>query len=337
MEEHILMKFLEGNCSPEEEHEVRSWLKQSGSREKFDLFLEKYFEKPQPKLDDKTDYQELLKKIHSKVLKPEIKKTSEFRKLLVESLRIAASITLILFSGYILIEGFRYRDKNELAVTQPEVQTIPRVTGVGEKLTLRMPDKTIITVNSQSEISFTSEYGKKERLVTLKGEAFFEISPDSLRPFRVISNGITTTALGTAFNVFAREEQFKIALTEGKVSVKKAEHKVVLAPGQMALWVSKSPPQKDFSIENFNSDETISWKSGNLVFDREPLGEILNDLAIWYGVEMHIDNEIDRNRKVIGTFANKNLKDILTGLGFATGFDYEIQGKNVQISKQESM
>lgn len=117
----------------------------------------------------------------------------------------------------------------------------------------------------------------------------------------------------------------------------KAEQQVVLVPGQMALWESKSPPQKYFSIENFNADETISWKSGNLVFDREPLGEILNDLAVWYGVEMHIDKEIDRKRKVIGTFANKNLKDILTGLGFAIGFDYEIQGKNVQINKQESM
>jgi len=337
LEEHILMKFLEGKASPKEEHEVLSWLKQPGAKGKFDLFLEKYFENPQPKLDDKTDYQELLKKIHKKVLKPEIKKTSKFRKLLVESLRIAASITLILFSGYILIEGFRYQDKNELAVTKPEVQTISRVTGVGEKLTLRMPDKTIITVNSQSEISFTSEYGKEERLVTLKGEAFFEISPDSLRPFRVVSNGITTTALGTAFNVFAREEQFKIALTEGKVSVNKAEQQVVLALGQMALWESKSSPKKGFSIENFNADETISWKSGNLVFDREPLGEILNDLAVWYGVEMHIDEEIDRKRKVIGTFANKNLKDILTGLGFATGFDYEIQGKNVQINQQEPM
>lgn len=334
MEEHLLMKFLEGNCSPKEEQQVLSWLKQPGAKEKFDLFLKKYFENPQPKLDDKTDYQELLKKIHSKVLKPEVKKTAKFRKILVGSLRIAASITLILFSGYILIEGFRYQDTKELAVTEPEVQTISRVTGVGEKLTLQMPDKTLITVNSQSEISFTSDYGKEERLVLLKGEAFFEISPDSLRPFRVISNGITTTALGTAFNVFAREDQFKIALTEGKVSVTKAEQDVELVPGQMALWESKNPPQKDFSIENFNPDETISWKAGNLVFDREPLGEILNDLAVWYGVEMHVDKEIDSKRKVVGTFANKNLKDILTGLGFATGFDYKIQGKNVQIKKQ---
>ncbi len=331
------MKFLEGNCSPREEQEVLRWLNQPEAREKFDLLLEKYFENPQPKLDDKTDYQELLKKIHSKVLKPEKKKTAELRKLLVGGLRIAASITLILFSGYILFEGFRYQNRNELAITEPEVHTISRVTGVGEKLTLRMPDKTLITVNSQSEISFTSEYGKEERLVTLKGEAFFEISPDSLRPFRVISNGITTTALGTAFNVFAREEQFKIALTEGKVSVKKAEQQVVLVPGQMALWESKSPSQKDFSIENFHPEKTISWKSGNLVFDRQPLGEILNDLAVWYGVEMHIDKEIDRKRRVIGTFANKNLKDILTGLGFATGFDYGIQGKNVQINQPEPM
>jgi transmembrane sensor len=337
LEENILRKFLEGKASPQEEQKVHSWLKKAGSKEEFDLFLEKYFENPQPKGNDQTDYQELLQKIHKKVLKSETKKTTKFRELVVHSLRVAATLTIILFSGYILIEGLRYQDENKLAVAEPEVQTIFRVTGVGEKLTLRMSDKTLITVNSQSEISFTSEYGKAERLVTLKGEAFFEISPDSLRPFRVLSNGITTTALGTAFNVFARDEKIKIALTEGKVSVNKAEQKVVLVPGQMALWETKSPPQKDFSIENFKLDEIISWKAGNLIFDRKPLGEILNDLAVWYGVQIQIEKEIDTKRRLIGTFTNKNLKDILTGLSFATGFDFEIQGKNVQIKPQEPM
>jgi len=322
---------LDGRCSPREEREVLRWLDQPEGKDMFNLILEEYFENPKPKRDDKTDYQELLNQIHSKVLRPARKKSANSRIHLIGNLRIAASILLLLFSGYMLIEGFRYKDKNNLAETKPEIQTISRVTGIGEKLTLRMPDKTLITVNSQSEISFTSDYGKDDRVVTLKGEAYFEISADSLRPFKVISNGITTTALGTAFNVLAQEGQFKIALTEGKVSVNKADHEVILAPGQMAIWKSKNPPQKDFSIEEFDPEETLSWKSGVLVFDREPLGKILNDLAVWYGVEMNIDKGIEKKRKIIGTFANKNLKDILRGLSFTAGFNYEIQGKNVHI------
>tara|TARA_R110000850_G_scaffold120328_3_gene237693 strand:- start:673 stop:1668 length:996 start_codon:yes stop_codon:yes gene_type:complete len=331
------MKFLEGECTPSEEQEVRRWLNQPGAKEKIDLLFEYYFENPEPKGNDKTDYNELLEKIHEKVVKSEIKKSSTFKKLLIQSIGIAASISLVVFSAYFLFEVFGTQKNTELSFTKTEVRTISRTTGVGEKLILTMADKTKITLNSQSEISFSSDYGKKERLISLKGEAFFEISPDSLRPFRVVSNGITTTALGTSFNVYARNEKFQIALTEGKVSVKKSEKAVLLAPGQMALWELDNQNQKDFSIENFNSNEILSWKSGHLVYDKESLGVILNDLALWYGVEIHIEKEVDINKKVVGTFANKNLSDVLLGLGYVMGFDYEIKGKNVQIKMNKPM
>lgn len=337
MKEHKLKKFLEGECTPLEEQEVRRWLKIPGSKEKIDLLFEKYFENPEPKSHDKTDYNALLAKIHGKIVKPEIKKAKPIKKLLIQSIGIAASISLIVFSGYFLVETFSSYIRSELSVNNTEVQTIFHTTGIGEKLILIMADKTKITINSQSEISFTSDYGKKDRLISLKGEAFFEISPDSLRPFRVVSNEITTTALGTSFNVFARNEKFQVALTEGIVSVNNTKKEVLLAPGQMAMLELDDQNKKDFSIENFNPNEILSWKSGNLVYDKESLGVILNDLAFWYGVEIQIDKEVDINKKVVGTFANKNLSDVLLGLGYVTGFDYEIKENKVQIKKSKPM
>jgi ferric-dicitrate binding protein FerR (iron transport regulator) len=298
--------------------------------------MQQYWEEPDPQVKDDTDYRELLGSIHKKVLKPGKQNDVKWQRLAVQGLRMAASISLILFSVYFLIEGVNYRADSLMAQAELPVRTTTRVTGPGEKLTLTMPDKTKIIVNAMSEISFTSVYGKEERLVQLKGEAFFDIAPDSLKPFRVQTDGLTTTALGTAFNVFARDHQYRIALTQGKVRVGATDKNVELRPGQMALW---TPDQEDmdFSVQHFNRERITSWKEGRLMFNRKPLGLILDDLAAWYSVEMHIAEEVDTNRRVIGTFENKNLKDILTGLSFSTGFDFNIKGKNVYIKNQSPM
>lgn len=335
LKEKKLIKFLNGNCSPKEEQEVLRWLRKPGSRFILDMLMQKYWECPNPQLEDETDYQQMLEAIHHKVLKPEKKEGTKWKKKVLQGLRLAASVSLILFSAYFLFEGVRYHTEHALAQAEAPAKTITRVTGPGEKLILTMPDKTKIIVNAMSEISFTSAYGKEERLIKLKGEAFFDIAPDS-KPFRVQTNGLTTTALGTAFNVFAREHQYKIALTQGKVRVGAKDKDVELVPGQMALWI----PEKEemgFSVQRFNKEKITAWKEGRLMFDSKPLGMILSDLAQWYSVELHIAEGVDRNRKVIGTFENKNLKDILTGLSFSTGFDFIIKGKNVYIKKQSPM
>lgn len=337
MEDRRLIKFLDSSCSPEEEQEVLRWLKLPGSRQKFDRFLRAYFDNPKPKLEDDTDYSELLHNIHNKVLKPKSNSNKVLEITVLRALRMAASISLLIFSAYFLLEGLRYQDQVHLEETETQIRTTTRVTGPGEKLTLLMPDRTKIIVNAQSEITFSNTYGREDRVVKLKGEAYFEIAPDSLKPFKVESNGITTTALGTAFNIYAREKQYRIALTEGKVSVVTVDKGVELSPGEMAVCEPQGSNTRDISIQSFNRDKITAWKEDWLVFERKPLGEILKDLAAWYSVEMHIAEGVDKDRRLIGTYENKNLKDILTGLSFSTGFDFVIQGKTVKIIEQKPM
>lgn len=331
MEETKLLRFFGGGCSPKEEREVLQWLKHPRSRKHFDRLLAKYFENPKPQSEDHTDYSELLNSIHQRVLMNDKNPNMGFRKAVFRSLRVAAGISVLLMSAFLLMEGIRYKEQMPLTEAHSNSITTTRVTGPGEKLTLVMPDQTKIIVNARSEISFTNSYGKEERLIRLKGEAYFDITPDPDRPFRVKSNGITTTALGTAFNVYAREKQFKIALTEGKVTVAAVGETVDLIPGQMATSGLQNNLHAGLSIQNFDQYKITAWKEDKLVFDRTPLGEILNNLAAWYSVEMRIGEGVDKDKRLIGTYENKNLKDILTGLSFSSGFDFSIQGKTVYI------
>ncbi|WP_147303436.1 FecR family protein [Algoriphagus antarcticus] len=299
--------------------------------------MEKYFDNPSPRFTDETDYDLLLNSIHQKIITPKAKNRGLVRSLTSRSLKIAASVILCFFLGYALVQSFTYKDSQSNTESESLISSIVRTTGPGEKLTLLMSDKTKITVNALSEISFSSDYGKNDRIINITGEAYFEVASNPSKPFKVISNGITTTALGTEFNVFARENDYRIALVEGKVAVAKASKEVALSPGQMAVWNYEKNAPKDFSIQSFNQERTTSWKEGVLIFNRKPFWEILNDLEAWYGVKFKVDKGIDTKSRIIGSYENKNLKDILTGLSFSLGFEFVIEGKIVHIKKSKTM
>ncbi|WP_114750252.1 FecR family protein [Pleomorphovibrio marinus] len=334
MEEGLLIRYLNGECTPEEAQKVRDWLQMPGSREKLDTIFEKYWFNTKGKSLPSADYDYLLNRIHHKVGVHRKKHKSLI--LWSKAMRVAANIALILFSAFFLREGLLYHKNNPEESQVKASRNIVRVTGPGEKLNLKMSDGTKIILNSQSEISFSMPFGRDQRLVNLKGEAFFDIAPDSLRPFRVQTDELITTALGTQFNVMARGETFKVALTQGRVKVGQLSEGVELSPGQMALWDSKKKEESPI-VTRFNQERVTAWKEGKLMFDRKPLGNILRNLETWYGVEMRIDPELDMDRKVIGTFQNKNLKDILTGLSFSTGFEFQIRGKIVTIKNNVPM
>ncbi|MFO7826078.1 MAG: FecR domain-containing protein [Cyclobacterium sp.] len=325
MEKDLLIKFLNGTASTAERKEVMVWLEQDDAREKFDRFLRDHWKQVEPNSKDNTDYPLLLEKIHSRIFPG-----SKIRPLRpwLKYWKVAASLLLVIASAYFLMQAMDYTDPDPVLAER----MIERSTGEGEKLRLTLPDDTKITLNANSSISFSSLYGVEERRIRLSGEAFFEIAKDSLRPFRVEADGMITRALGTRFNAYARSGDFAVALTEGRVAVDGAQNTVELEPGQLARIV-KNDASPELTVEKFDLEAITGWKENILVFDRKPLKIILEDLERWYGVAMKIDPRINVNRRVIGTFRNKNLTDVLTGLGFSLGFEFNINQKEIILKK----
>ncbi len=332
MKEELLIKFLRGKCSPSEEQQVFQWLENPAARPQLEKLMEKHWENTSISDTDKTDYSLLLGKIHQRVLTPTNSRKNRYQSIAFRSLKVAATLFLVIFTGYFLSVSWINTDKStDLAVANP-VSRIERMTGIGEKLTLTMPDGSRITVNSESNIQFNSDYGHKDRIIQLSGEAYFEVAPDSLKPFKVEANGFTTIALGTAFNISTKHSSYQVALTEGKVAVEAGKEVVNLNPGQMAVW---EPDQQvnAIKVKRFDVVKVTAWKDGRLAFDKKQLGQILKDLKSWYGVSIQIGPGVNMTQRVSGTFENKNLKDILTGLSFSTAFSFELNGKQVTINK----
>lgn len=329
MKVDVLIKFLNDQATPEERRDVLEWLERPSSRAEFDALLAKQWEDEKIHGTDE-DYKNILLKIHNRILQPERKQRFIFSPAFF---RIAASFILVIFSGFFLFKMvFDSKVKRDEVLIAEVLRVIDRHTLIGEKLTLSMPDGSRITLNGESSIYFDEGYGKSNRTVRLIGEAFFDVFSDTTLPFEVITNQVFTRAIGTSFNVFSRDGHLRVALTSGRISVTDSMDSVMLSPGQLVALKSNGT-EEGFSINQFNTLEVTGWKEGKLYFDRKKLSQILKDLETWYGVTIKIDPGVNSNQLVSGTFENKNLKDILTGLSFSTAFSFELHGKQVTIKK----
>lgn len=200
----------------------------------------------------------------------------------------------------------------------------------GQKSTVHLPDGSSLVLNSDSEVRFQRDFGKTQRDIYLNGESFFEVSPDSL-PFRVVSGELVTEALGTAFNIKAYgEETVQVQLASGEVKVykeEKADQPVYLVPGEEVLLGADQILQK----REFDLDKAFRWKEGILFFNKTPYSELVLTLERWYGVQIKTTNPPARQMLISGEFRDTYLASVLESLGYAYGFTYRINNKEVEI------
>tara|TARA_R110002096_G_scaffold230878_2_gene420562 strand:+ start:711 stop:1712 length:1002 start_codon:yes stop_codon:yes gene_type:complete len=204
-------------------------------------------------------------------------------------------------------------------------------TASGEKLQLTLADGSRVWLNSNSEFSFPDKFGAKERRVILKGEAFIEVEKDSLRPFRVVAQGLVTTALGTSFNIKEKGDVgIKISLVTGKVKVESVSTSAdfILNPGEELYrdHISELP-----NIRKFDTQTVSSWKDGVLLFEKSSLAEVVEILENWYGVKVNIQNPTKATWEFSSEYRNQSLENVLKSMAYVQNFEFELKGKNVTI------
>jgi transmembrane sensor len=213
---------------------------------------------------------------------------------------------------------------------KPELETaswVHRNTKVGQKSKVHLADGSTVTLNAQSELKYQNHFGTSNRDIFLKGEAYFEVASDSL-PFRVITDGLVTTALGTAFNIDHYHEGAPlIQLASGSVCVENQLEKLLLQPGEEAQLNEQNGLEK----RKFNLEKAFLWKSGILNFDKVPLREVFIQLERWYGLEFQINGKLDQDAVVSGWFDNDYLDNVLETISYSVPFKYEVTNKAVYI------
>ncbi len=236
--------------------------------------------------------------------------------------RVAASVALI--AGIGLSAYFLYWP------SPSEVVMITKSTERGQRLTVQLPDGSKVTLNSGSRLVYP-EIFQDQRTVTLTGEAFFDVEKDARKKFLITSGDISTTVLGTSFNVkaYPGEEKAHVTVVTGKVAVSTPAQKFELIPGQQATYNTQL---KSLVQEEVDLATSTAWKEGILLFDGNSLLQVADRLERWYGVEIELDPTQNDRCNLKLSFDNLSLQQVLDQLAIVTGIEYEfIENQRVRI------
>lgn len=247
-----------------------------------------------------------------------------------KKIAVAASILLVLSIGLYFFNG---QYMSGLLTEEAPVKVV-KETPLGQKSTIYLSDGTKVKLNSGSKLTFNKQFVDDQRVVILEGEAFFEVAKDVNRPFKVISKGLTTMALGTSFNVKAlpEEQGVNVSLVTGKVAVAPVDNEnrepLILVPGEQASYDEVS---KLIKKVKFDPLEVVSWKDGVIYFKNADSKEVFSYLEKWYGVEIRVMNRSVKSWDYSGSFANMDLENVLTAIGYSMNFEFTINEEQVMV------
>lgn len=198
-------------------------------------------------------------------------------------------------------------------VAEPKWVTLTTPRGKDYKVTL--PDGSKVWLNADSKLVFPEQFTGDKRLVTLHGEAYFNVARDEKHPFEVKNDFFITSVLGTEFNVRAyAEADAHLVLVRGKVGLCSKVHPEMrlVSPGQKAQWKKDG----EFVIDEVDTYAYVQWKEGYFYFNNVPLVEVMKELGRWYNVDIVFENTkqmntrlhfvADRNQDLMFALSNLN-------------------------------
>jgi len=228
--------------------------------------------------------------------------------------------------------GIRYKNGDTLAKVNSN-KLVTLLTPSGGNYTLTLDDGTRVWLNAQSSLRYpTSFSGGKERVVELKGEAYFEVAHNSKQPFIVNTAIQKVKVLGTSFNInaYANENRTITTLVTGRVQINdKSDRKLhILTPQQQA-----SNDGTSVAVENVDTDLYTAWKEGTFRFRSTPLPVALRQIERWYDLEIDY-KDIPENIRIHASISrDSNLSTVLHALEKITGLKFNVKGRSVRMVK----
>jgi len=240
--------------------------------------------------------------------------------------------------GKILAETFISHDFEDKLVTQKNKSD--------RNKKIRLSDNSFVTLSPGSEMVYPETFASDKREVQLKGNAFFEISKNPVKPFFVYSGKLVTKVLGTSFRVKTNLENkaLEVEVITGKVSVfenesgkesakkvNKHNSGVVLTPNQRVTYFAESGHLMtsivDAPVVIQESQDQIK-----LDFNNTPLTEIIEILHKEYGIEIVFANDHFGKCTFTGDISNMTLFEKLTLICKSNLAEYELKGTRILIS-----
>jgi len=240
------------------------------------------------------------------------------RSLLYYSYRIAAVLVL----GLVLTFSWFY--------LSPKAG-LEKVVAENEPVELTLDDGTRVVVNRHSSLRYGKNFDREERKIYLSGEAWFEVSRDTTRPFIIDAGAALVEVLGTSFNVNAYKENpvVEITVESGTVGLSAKQDRkdlIVMKAGSGGIYNKAARELKLIPRPDPNS---ISWKTRELYFQGSSLQEVVELVNRVYGVQMKIMNREPASCPITVTFRDQTLESILEVLELTLDLQVSRDGEKI--------
>lgn len=283
-------------------------------------------------LKDEVDVDREWERLFSSIEKKTISKMKT-RGLFLQYLKYAAAVVLGI--GVSLSTLYLTNQENLSTVGNYKL-----VTSKGEKSYLQLPDGTRVWLNSCTTLEYAENYGHSNRSIYLDGEAYFEVSKNSEKPFVVKLKKQEITVLGTIFNVqaYGHESYSEVTLLTGRILLEafnergESMSRMYLKPDQKALSDNSTG---SVSLQEVNASLSNAWINGEYKFKDEPLASIVKRLENYYNVNIHLDDKRLEKIRYTGTFSlDQDILDVFRIIDYEKQFTFKRVKKDIFITSK---
>lgn len=242
--------------------------------------------------------------------------------------QLAACIALV-FIGINLYRsasftGFRDKDQKETAALVYKEIKVPG----GQKLQVKLPDGTMVWLNSESTLRFPIHFSAQTRPVSFSGEAYFKVAKNPSKPFIITTAETKVQVLGTRFNLraYTGEKSTSVVVEEGKVrfsGLNTKDHQLLTANQRGIFLANVQANEPAMKMEQVYAAKYLGWKNNQLILDDLPLNEVKTILERWYGVKIQVKSPELSNEHYTGSFSDPSLKQVMESISFALKCSYK--------------
>ena len=221
--EIIISRNLSKEATPEEIKVLDDWI--SATPENYRSFLSQknVWEVSHPAINpEEIDVNSAHRKVMEQILHPNqpvsVRPKSSFLHYRLQEAAILLH-PLLKLSAYLY-----FKPASQIAETYQEL-----FTPYGTWSVVNLPDGSKVWLNAGSSLKYPTQFSDKQRVVSMQGEAYFEVESDKEHPFIVKTKQLTVEATGTAFNVnaYAPDHVAAVTLVKGKVAVTLDQKKTI--------------------------------------------------------------------------------------------------------------
>lgn len=313
---NLIEKYLNGTLDASEAAQLEQWLDATGDEHAFEAMPEAEKETAR-----KEGYSRLVQRINKHQQPAVIKPLFRYWK-------AAACIAGIIVAGTL----FR---KQMLDVVAPHrLVSLQSTPGSARKHILS--DGSIVWLKGNSKLVFPAAFGAGNREVVLQGEALFEITKDPQHPFLVKCGTLTTTVLGTSFNIRETGKETQVTLLTGKIALSAPQSApVVLYPEQQAVY---SPTATDIRKKQAGAlpiGDITKGTEYNMAFNDAPMQQVLKRIEDKFEVNIQLQDAVINSNLITADFTDQSLQHTMEMIGQALNLDFGIKGETILLKQKK--